>query len=85
MCEGHPVVRTRSGLPRSTDSLTWGEGKKTANNATGIGGQPLVQPNGSVIVPIDNFNQTALLAFQSIDGGAAWSSLPPDAHARRCF
>jgi hypothetical protein len=62
-------------MSTSTDGgLTWGAGKKTANNATGIGGQPVVQPNGTVIVPIDNANETALLAFNSTNGGASWSA-----------
>jgi hypothetical protein len=62
-------------MSTSTDGgLTWGAGKKTANNATGIGGQPVVQPNGTVIVPIDNANETALLSFRSTDGGASWSA-----------
>jgi len=35
---------------RSTDGgATWGTRKSTANNATVIGGQPLVQPGGTVI------------------------------------
>jgi hypothetical protein len=55
-------------------SLTWGPRLKTANNATGIGGQPVVQPNGTVVVPIDNANETALLAFNSTNGGASWSA-----------
>lgn len=58
----------------SDGGLTWGVGKKTGNNATGIGGQPVVQPNGTVIVPIDNANETALVAFRSTDGGATWSA-----------
>ncbi len=62
-------------MSTSTDGgLTWGPRLKPANNATGIGGQPLVQPNGTVIVPIDNANETALLAFRSTDGGASWSA-----------
>ena len=62
-------------MSTSTDGgLTWGARKKTANNATGLGGQPLVQPNGTVIVPIDNANESALLAFNSNDGGATWSA-----------
>ncbi|MFN8078089.1 MAG: sialidase family protein [Kineosporiaceae bacterium] len=62
-------------MSTSTDGgLTWGAAKRTANNGTGIGGQPLVQPNGTVIVPIDNANETALLSFRSTDGGATWSS-----------
>ena len=58
----------------SDGGLTWGVRLKTANNATGIGGQPVVQPNGTVVVPVDNANETALLAFNSIDGGLSWSA-----------
>jgi BNR repeat protein len=62
-------------MSTSTDGgLTWGPRLKPANNATGIGGQPLVQPNGTVIVPIDNANESALLAFNSTNGGASWSA-----------
>jgi hypothetical protein len=62
-------------MSTSTDGgLTWGPRLKPANNATGLGGQPLVQPNGTVIVPIDNANETALLAFKSTNGGASWSA-----------
>lgn len=53
---------------------SWGGALSTANNATGIGGQPLVQPNGTVIVPIDNANETSIRAFRSTNGGASWSS-----------
>jgi hypothetical protein len=62
-------------MSTSTDGgLTWGPRRATANNATGIGGQPLVQPNGTVVVPIDNANESALLSFRSTDGGATWSA-----------
>jgi hypothetical protein len=61
-------------MSTSTDGgLTWGAPKNTANNATGLGGQPVVQPNGTVIVPIANAFETAILAFVSTDGGASWS------------
>jgi hypothetical protein len=44
-------------------------------NGTGvIGGQPLVRPDGTVIVPTDNANETAVGAFHSTDGGVTWSS-----------
>src|SRR6185437_7764374 len=37
-------------MSTSTDGgLTWGPALNTANSATGIGGQPVVQPNGTVI------------------------------------
>jgi BNR repeat-like domain len=62
-------------MSTSTDGgLTWGTRQSTANNATVIGGQPLVQPNGTVIVPIENANETALLAFTSTNGGGSWNS-----------
>jgi BNR repeat-like domain len=60
----------------SDGGLTWGAPLTTANNAHGIGGQPLVQPNGTVIVPINGFAglpNFLMLAFTSSDGGASWS------------
>ncbi len=62
-------------MSTSTDGgATWGTRKSTANNATVIGGQPLVQPSGTVIVPIENAFETSLLAFTSTNGGASWNS-----------
>jgi hypothetical protein len=59
----------------STDGgLTWGPALTTADGALGIGGQPLVQPNGTVVVPIwQTLNQSNLIAaFTSNDGGGSW-------------
>lgn len=53
--------------------LTWGPARDTADAASGIGGQPVVRPDGSVVVPINDFNQKNMLAFESVDGGATWS------------
>jgi hypothetical protein len=55
---------------------TWGAAQPTANRHHGIGGQPLVQPSGRVIVPIVGFagNKFIMLSFISTDGGASWSS-----------
>ena len=58
----------------SDGGLTWGPSLSTADAATGLGGQPLVQPNGTVIVPINDANQTNMLAFRSTDGGASWTA-----------
>jgi hypothetical protein len=59
----------------STDGgLTWGAPKQAANGATGLGGQPVVQPNGTVVIPAANANETAIIAFRSTDGGTSWSS-----------
>ena len=57
----------------STDGgLTWGPKRTTANNASGIGAQPLVQPNGRVIVPVANAFGSNLMVYASINGGATW-------------
>lgn len=62
-------------MSTSTDGgQTWSAPARTANHAIGIGGQPVVQPNGTVIVPIDNAFESNLLAFRSTNGGASWSS-----------
>lgn len=62
-------------LSTSSDGgLTWGNALNTGDSASGVGGQPLVQPDGTVIVPIDNFNASAVLSFISTDGGASWSN-----------
>ncbi len=55
---------------------TWGAPEATQNKVHGIGGQPLVQPDGTVIVPFDGFSFATflLMAFRSTDGGASWSS-----------
>ena len=58
----------------SDGGLTWGAATPTANLAQGIGGQPLVQPNGTVVVPIELTNSPIMASFSSIDGGASWSA-----------
>jgi hypothetical protein len=52
--------------------LSWGPARNTGDNATGLGGQPVVRPNGTVLVPMDNANQSQIRSFRSIDGGASW-------------
>ena len=57
---------------------TWSAAQGTGDNATGLGGQPLVQPNGTVIVPFLNASafgsSSSIAAFSSTDGGASWGS-----------
>jgi hypothetical protein len=59
----------------SDGGLTWGAALSTANGAHGIGGQPLVQPTGRVIVPIVGFagRTFTMVSFTSSDGGTSWS------------
>lgn len=54
---------------------TWGNTRMTVNQASGFVGYPLIQPDGTVIVPISNASQTVINVFTSTDGGASWS--PP--------
>jgi hypothetical protein len=62
-------------MSTSTDGgLTWGPALKTANSATGIGGQPVVLPSGTVAVPMANANETSMISFTSTNGGASWGS-----------
>jgi len=55
----------------SDGGLTWGASTPTANKSFGIGGQPLVQPNGTVVVPIET---NGISAFSSTNGGSTWSA-----------
>ncbi len=58
----------------SDGGLTWGAKKRTGDSAAGLGGQPQVQPGGTVIVPVLSAFTDGLLAYRSTDGGATWSS-----------
>ena len=57
----------------SNGGQTWSAA--ATNNSGVIGGQPVVRPDGTVIVPIDNANETAVGAFNSTNGGASWSAI----------
>src|SRR5436189_161730 len=41
----------------SDGGLTWGPARATGDNASGLGGQPVVRPNGTVLVPFESGNQ----------------------------
>jgi hypothetical protein len=59
-------------MSTSTDGgLSWSVPLPTADQALGLGGQPLVQPNGTVIVPFESI-YGRISAFTSTDGGASW-------------
>jgi hypothetical protein len=65
---------TGDGILMSTSSdggLTWSAAIGTANHAEGIGGQPLVQPNGTVVVPIET---NGISAYMSSNGGTTWTA-----------
>lgn len=59
-------------MSTSTDGgLTWGAPLPPTGQMQGIGGQPLVQPNGTVVVPLES---DTMAAFTSSNGGASWSA-----------
>lgn len=76
---GHCYVEWDDGnlqihLNVSTDGgATWGPTKSGGSGAYGLGGQPLVQPNGTVIVPFSDGGANDL-DILSKDGGATWSN-----------
>ena len=59
-------------LSTSSDGgATWSVPIATPLHAHGIGGQPVVQPNGNVVVPFESIDGLAkIAAFGSTDGGA---------------
>lgn len=51
--------------------LSWSPSQTPGSSV--IGGQPLTQPNGNVIVPIDNGSETSVEAFVSTNGGSSYT------------
>jgi len=59
-------------MSTSTDGgATWGTPQAPAGGAYGLGGQPIVQPNGNVVVPFESNNMET---FMSTNGGSTWSA-----------
>jgi hypothetical protein len=55
--------------------LTWGPPTPTADHIHGLGGQPVVQPSGRVIVPFEGLSgASGIRSFSSDDGGATWNA-----------
>lgn len=52
---------------------SWSAGIGPSGSPSGLGGQPVVQPNGTVIVPFEDLNGT-ISDFMSTNGGSSWSS-----------
>jgi len=60
----------------STDGgLTWAP--STVPSASVIGGQPLVQPSGHVVMPIDDGFEGSVESFVSVDGGVTYTGPYP--------
>lgn len=62
-------------MSTSTDGgMTWSAPAATASQLHGIGGEPIVQPDGTVVVPIVGFigKLTDIVTFRSTNGGRSW-------------
>ena len=68
-------------MSTSTDGgVTWGTPMNTAAQDYGIGGNPIVQPNGNVVVPFADFSG-GMSSFMSTNGGASWTAAVSIANA----
>ena len=77
-----PTSNDQVVMSTSTDGgLTWSAPSSPAGKPHGLGGQPLVQPDGTVIVPFLT-NSGAIRSFRSANGGASWSASVPVATPR---
>ena len=62
-------------MSTSTDGgNTWGSPLTIGGGASGLGGQPLVQPSGTVIVPFFGDSST-ISSFTSTNGGTSWGNI----------
>jgi hypothetical protein len=52
---------------------TWGAALAPGGSHSGLGGQPVVAPNGDVVVPYESL-AGSIRSFRSTNGGASWSS-----------
>ena len=66
-------------MSTSTDGgQTWSAPATTANKLFAVGGEPIVEPNGTVVVPTPHLNfflhKGYLVVFISTNGGQSWSA-----------
>ena len=60
-------------MSTSTDGgLTWSP-RQSPSTPSGLGGQPVVLPNGTVVVPY-TANYSSVRSFRSTNGGASWET-----------
>ncbi|MBV9713408.1 MAG: exo-alpha-sialidase, partial [Ktedonobacteraceae bacterium] len=52
---------------------TWSSPKAPSGGFHGLGGQPLVRPNGTVVVPYESTDSSSIRSFTSTNGGASWN------------
>jgi hypothetical protein len=75
----YDVQSTGDGVEMRTSKnggASWGPARTPAGGAQGLGGQPVVAPNGDVTVPYEAFSGGifSIRSFTSTDGGASWNA-----------
>jgi hypothetical protein len=60
----------------------WSAPIMTDKRVYGLGGQPVVQPDGTVVVPAANAFEKSIIAFRSTNGGVSWGDEVIVAHVR---
>lgn len=74
-------AENRLKISRSPDGgRTWHPAAETGDRASGIGGRPVVQRDGTVIVPVRGLGR--IRSFRSTDGGTTWRATVPVADVR---
>ena len=69
----NPANGDQINMSTSTDGgVTWSAAAHPSGSAFGLGGQPVVQPNGNVVVPFDG---SGIQTFMSTDGGTTWGKV----------
>src|SRR5947208_1867679 len=66
---GNRIVLSRS----SDGGATWSAAVSPSGSPSGLGGQPVVQPGGTVVVPY-SANGSAIRSFTSTNGGTSWNA-----------
>jgi hypothetical protein len=63
-------------MSTSTDGgRTWGAALSTADAVHGLGGQPVIQPSGRVVVPFEGVTRpSGIRSFSSDNGGQSWNA-----------
>jgi hypothetical protein len=70
-------------ISTSTDGgLTWSAPVSPAGSPSGLGGQPVALPNGTVVVPY-TASYSQIRSFRSTNGGASWEASVPVAFQQR--
>ena len=72
--DNNSAANTIQMLTSTDGGVSWSAPRATADTAHGLGGQPLVQPNGTVVIPYLADGSAQIRSFASTDGGATWGS-----------